>query len=92
MNPRVSARINAEVLNRIDRCVAAANVANPGHPIERGGMVRVLLLRALPAQEAESGHACQTDPPKRSSPNESDARLPSDSDTDRIVPLVIGLR
>lgn len=52
-NPRLSVRLDPQVIDRIERCVIAENALRPANPIERGGMVRILLLSALPNQEAK---------------------------------------
>lgn len=55
INPQVSTRVMPDVVARLDRCVEASNLCNPGHPIDRGGLVRVLILQGLPAMEKTLG-------------------------------------
>jgi len=61
-NPPLTSRVDPAVVARIDACVNAHNArAEPGAPqIDRGGVVRLLVMRALPILEAELGIA----PPK----------------------------
>lgn len=56
-NPLIAARIPPDVRERIDRCAEAATTAAGlgARPFERGDVVRLLVLRALPGYEAELG-------------------------------------
>ncbi len=54
-NPMVSARVDPSVVARLERCAEGLNArAEPGTPaFDRGAIVRLLVLRALPGLEAE---------------------------------------
>jgi hypothetical protein len=52
-NPQVTTRIPQAVLDRIDRLVDASAEADPANPLDRGGVVRALIIRALPDMESE---------------------------------------
>jgi hypothetical protein len=56
-NPLIAARVPPEVRDRIDHCaeVATARAGLGARVIERGDVVRLLIVRALPAYEAELG-------------------------------------
>jgi len=58
-NPMVSARVDPSLIARLERCAEGLNTrAEPGTPaFDRGAVMRLLVLRALPGLEAELGIA-----------------------------------
>jgi hypothetical protein len=52
-NPQVTTRVQQKVVEQIDFLVLTANRISPANPVDRGGMVRRLLLFALPFVQAE---------------------------------------
>jgi hypothetical protein len=76
-NPMLTSRMDPAVVARIDRCVIARNAAaEPGtRPVDRGAILRLLVMRALPALEAELGIA--TAKPKLAKPAQKGATKPA---------------
>lgn len=56
-NPMLTARFDPDVADRVQACADAHNrIAVPGAPrVDRGDVVRMLIMRALPDMEAELG-------------------------------------
>lgn len=54
-NPMLTARVDPSIVERVQACADARNAAaEPGAPeLDRGDIVRMLILRGLPDLEAE---------------------------------------